>query len=227
MQNVEFIVHNAKYVLADVKYYLVDLGVFDIPYAPFYVERDTVKESVSRKIVVEPTKNFDEAVGKVIGYGGYEKRSVSGDKILRRDYLRLRNVYSSLRYIRKQTKYRRLHDGDLWLLVKKIAIMLNGFEYAEKNGLDVPDGLKRFYEVYKSKGIGEMLERVREHLGIEDVAWKFVVRRLVLVYNIRSVWLEYKYGLKKIPKRTIIAGINDRSSVMRDLFEYIPVSIGS
>ena len=84
--------------------------------------------------------------------------------------------------------------------------------------------MKRFYEVYKDEGIGAMLEKLREWIGIDECEWRDIVRKLVLVYNIKSVYLEYKYGLRRIPRNVIVREINDNHAV-RDLSEYIPNAV--
>jgi len=207
MQDIEFVVFNRKYNIADIKYYYIDFGFFDVPRGKFYIEKGYEKIGSLWKPIFEGVKSFDEAVERVVG--ATWRYGVDAEKVLRSEYYRLRSVYNSLRYIRVQLRYRRLDDRDLWLLTRKLASMINGFEYAERNCLDVPDGLKRFYYVFRDEGVGEMLERVKSWLNIADDDWSYVVRRLILHYGVRSLFLEFKYGLRKIPKGVIIRGIND------------------
>jgi len=217
MRNVGFVVYNGKYDLFDIKYYAVDDGVFEMPDGEFYVERGTVGFGLLTKVVVEPAKSFDEAVSKVVSLGC--DNAVDAEKVVRGDYFRLRSVYNSLRFIRVQLRYRRLGDRDLWLLARKLAVMVNAFTYADKNGLDVLDGLKRFYRVFKGGGVDEMLEAVKSSLGIGDDDWGRVVRRLA-VCGVRSLFLEYKYKLRKVPKGVVIVGVNDWRN-RADLTKYL------
>jgi len=207
MQNVEFVVFNAKYNVVNMRYYFIDLGIFDVPSGCFYIHRGFISYGSFRKPILEPVKTFDDAVSRVINI--YRLRSVDSEKILKSEYYKLKSVYNSLRYFRIQLKYRRIDDRELWLLSKKLVSMINGFIYVEKNGLDVPDGLKRFYYVFRKDGVGIMLEEVKTWLGIGEDDWMRVVRKLIFVYSIRSPFLEFRYGLRKISKNVVIKGIND------------------
>jgi len=220
MQDVEFIVFNRKYGIPDIKYYYIDLGIFEVPRGRFYVEKGYKSIGLLQKPIFEGVKTFDEAVERVID--AYRLRGVDTEKVLRNEYYGLRSVYNTLRYIRIQMRYRKLEDEDLWLLSRKLASMINGFAYAEKNGLEVPDGLKRFYYAFRKDGADIMLEEVKAWLGIGEDEWRVVVRRLVLYYGVRSLFLEFKYGLREIPRNTIIEGVNDwRYRLRSDLTKYV------
>lgn len=138
------------------------------------------------------------------------RRSDTAEKIMKLDYLSLKNVYNSLRYVKKQLKYRSLRIEEEWWIAKKLARLVGGFDYAYDNGLEVPAGLKKFYEIYRNNGIVAMLEKIREWLGINGELWRYIIRKLVMVYNLKLGILEYKYGLRRNPKNIIIKGVNDR-----------------
>ena len=52
--------------------------------------------------------------------------------------------------------------------MKKIVAMLNGFKYAEERRLNVSDGLKRFYRLYRERGIVDILEELKRWLRIGE-----------------------------------------------------------
>ena len=146
------------------------------------------------------------------------------DKVRRLGYLSLKNIYNSLRYVKKQIKYRSLSREEEWWLARKLARLVGGFDYAYDNGLEVPVGLKKFYEIYRNNGVAAMLEKIKEWLGISGELWRYIVRKLVVVYNLKLGILEYKYGLRKIPKNVIIKGVNDRCCEY-SIEKFIPIRI--
>ena len=146
------------------------------------------------------------------------------DKVRRLGYLSLKNIYNSLRYVKKQIKYRSLSREEEWWLARKLARLVGGFDYAYDNGLEVPAGLKKFYEIYRNNGVAAMLEKIKEWLGISGELWRYIVRKLVVVYNLKLGILEYKYGLRKIPKNVIIKGVNDRCCEY-SIEKFIPIRI--
>ena len=224
MQSVEVIVHNAKYSIVDIKYYAIDVdSIYGVPRSEYYVEDVRIEEvrfgnevRKVKRVLLEPVRSFDEAVGKVVKY----ERCDSGTKLRRLDYLSLRNVYNSLRFVKRHLMYRSLSREEEWWFAKKIVRMINGFEYAMERGLEIPSGLRRFFEAYRDEGIGALLDRLKEWLGIDEGCWRRIVKKLVLAFGVRSVYLEYKYRLKKVPRGVVIEGVNDSRS--RSIDSYIP-----
>lgn len=230
MQSLGVIFFNRKYK-PSVKYIIFDFEVHNVPVSPFYA---VIDESVDKKRIEDlgyrvyddgrygyiPLKNFNEGLDFIMKYFGVSlegsERRVAR-RYMRLSYLTLRGIYNSLRYIKKQVRFRQLHDGDIDLIVRKIVMMVNGFRYAEEEGLDVPDGLKKLYRVYWERGVGGILEWLKEWWGIDDDTMKRIVERVMKIYNIYCGILEYKYGLRPIDRKMIIVGVNDKK---RDLSSY-------
>jgi len=206
MHDVELMVYNAKYNIHSIEYYIFDAEVlYNLPKSKYYVQVSTKHgENITWRIV-KPVSSFGDAVNEIIKYEKHD----SAIKIMKRDYYSLKNVYNSLRYIRKQLKYRRIDKDEEWWIAKKIAKMISGFEYAHKNNLEVPSGIKTFYQIYISEGAGELIEYIRKYLNVDRKTWRRIVMKLVYAYSIKSMYLMYSYRLVKIPRDVVIEGIND------------------
>jgi hypothetical protein len=208
MHNVNLIVFNSKYDLYDIRYYAVDVDwVYSLPSAPYYVMSDVEKRKgyAVRKLI--PVHSFDDAVHLVIDVNRstrYERTK----ELMGSAYRGLRGVYNSLRYARKQLKYRRLRRDELWWLAKKVASMMNGFEYAHMRGLDVPIGLKRFYRRWLDEGIYGLLEELKMWLGLPDQDYYELVKLLAFAYNVRALrglaeFLEFRRRPRRERKKIV------------------------
>jgi len=102
-------------------------------------------------------------------------------------YSRLRNVYNSLRYVKRQLKYG--NQPEKWWLLGKLVLLANAFSFAKVENLPVPPGLKRMFRVYASEGLRGLLPYIqRRYLeGLDPEVWGFVVsymwRRLRLLWT--------------------------------------------
>ena len=100
-------------------------------------------------------------------------------------FSKLRNVYNSLRYVRKQLRYGR--QPDRWWFAKKMVYLINGFEYVKWEKSPVPIGLKRAFEKYVNGGLEALLSYIynRYLQGIDKEVWEFIKS---YVYGFTRSW---------------------------------------
>ena len=190
-RSMKYVVLNPRFMLGDLKFFFVvdgqrDLGavgrVYKVKwvgedgreYSEFEVYRQQIGWWEIRPVAEEVRITWFVEGGDV----GVDYR-----KFMRSMYNRLRNVYGSLRYCRRQLRYG--NQPNKWWLAEKLLYLASGFEYARLEGAPVPHGLKRMFRVYASEGLRGLLAFVRGRYlsNLDPETWDFIRRRLRLLWT--------------------------------------------